>query len=118
MQKNVIKEKSYAFAVEIVYICRMLNECREYILSRQLLRSGTSIGANVRESVYGQTRADFIAKLSIALKEAHETEYWLYLLRDTGYLTAEQIRPLSALLCEIQALLIAILKTAKKNGSK
>jgi len=74
-KKNVIKEKSFAFAIEIVFIYKILAERKEFVLSKQLLRSGTSIGANVRESEHAQSKADFIHKLSIALKEANETEY-------------------------------------------
>ena len=79
-KKNIIKEKSYHFAIEIVNLYKILCDRKEFVLSKQLLRSGTSIGANVRESEHAQSKADFIHKLSIALKEANETEYWLDLL--------------------------------------
>ena len=85
-KKNVIKEKSFEFAKEIVYLYKVLAEKREYVLSKQLLRSGTSIGANIREAEHAQSKADFIHKLSISLKEANETEYWLDLLFETKYL--------------------------------
>ncbi len=75
MKENVIKEKSFLFAIEIVSLYKVLVERKEFVLSKQLLRSGTSIGANVRESEHAQSKADFIHKLSIALKEANETEY-------------------------------------------
>ncbi len=85
--KNVLREKSYSFALKIVQMSKNLKEQKqEYVLSKQLLRSGTSIGAMVRESEYAQSKADFINKLSVALKEANETEYWLSLLHDSGYL--------------------------------
>lgn len=88
--KNVLKDKSYAFSIRAVNLYKHLrNQKGEYVLSRQVLRSATSIGANVAEANQAQSRADFISKLSIALKEAVETEYWLNLLRDTTYISAE-----------------------------
>ena len=88
MKDNVVQAKSYAFAVRIVKLCEYLrSEKREYVLSRQLLRSGASIGANVEEAIGGQSRADFGARLAIAYKEARESRYWLRLLKDTDYLT-------------------------------
>ena len=87
MKDNVIKEKSFAFAVRVVNMYRFLTEQRkEFVLSKQALRSGTSIGANVEEAMGGQSRADFISKLSVAYKEARETSYWIRLLKETGYL--------------------------------
>lgn len=81
---GLLRQKSYDFAIRIVKLCRYLtNEQKEFVLSKQVLRSGTSIGAMVREAEFGQSKADFINKLSIALKEANETEYWLSLLLDT-----------------------------------
>ena len=91
-KKNVIKEKSFEFAKEIVYLYKVLAEKREYVLSKQLLRSETSIGANIREAEHAQSKADFIHKLSISLKEANETEYWLDLLFETRYLTIEEFQ--------------------------
>jgi four helix bundle protein len=91
MKENIIQIKSYDFAVQIVKLYRILiDEKREYVLSKQLLRSGTSIGANVEEAIGGQSKKDFFAKLSIAYKEARETHYWIRLLRDTNYLTLEE----------------------------
>ena len=85
---NLVQVKSYAFAVRVVRLYQHLSaNKREYVLSRQLLRSGTSIGANVEEGIGGQSRADFVSKLAIAYKEARETAYWLRLLRDTDYLS-------------------------------
>lgn len=87
MKQNIILDMSFAFAARIVRLSSYLaNEKKEYVLSRQVLRSGTSIGANVKEAVVAQSRKDFIAKLNISLKEANETEYWLQLLNATGYL--------------------------------
>ena len=83
---NVIQEKSFAFAIRIVNAYKYLKfEKQEFVLSKQMLRSGTSIGANVEEAIGGQSKADFISKLSIAYKEARETLYWLRLLNDSGY---------------------------------
>ena len=87
MKENLLKTKSLAFSVRIVGLYRYLSEQKkEYILSKQILRSGTSIGANIYEANYGQSKVDFAAKLQIALKEAAETEYWLLLLTQTNYL--------------------------------
>ena len=86
-KENVVKDKSFAFAIRIVNLFKLLRERKEFVLSKQLLRSGTAIGALVRESEHAQSRADFINKLSIALKEANETEYWILLLRRTDYIS-------------------------------
>lgn len=91
MKDNVVKDKSLEFAVRIVNLYKFLvNEQKEFVMSKQILRSGTSIGANIREAEQAQSRADFINKLNIALKEANETEYWLELLIRTEYITQEQ----------------------------
>ena len=86
---NVIVEKSKSFALRIVKAYKFLVEKNEYVLSKQMLRSGTSIGANVKEAVYAQSTADFISKMSIALKEASETEYWIELLIESEYITEQ-----------------------------
>ena len=113
--KQTIEEKSFHFAVRIVKLSRHLSETkREFILSRQLLRSGTSIGANTAEAQQAQSRADFIAKLSIALKEAVETNYWLRLLRETDYLEESQFQSLPQDCRELERMLTAILKTTKQ----
>ena len=112
--ENVIVEKSFRFAVSIVNLCKYLREeKREYVLSKQLLRSGTSIGANVAEAQEAQSRADFISKINIALKEASETEYWLRLLRATDYLSAKEANYLIQDCSEIKRILVAITKTLK-----
>jgi four helix bundle protein len=113
-KKNVIKEKSYAFAIEIVSLYKILVERKEFVLSKQLLRSGTSIGANVRESEHAQSKADFIHKLSIALKEANETEYWLDLLHETKYLSQTEFENIKPSIIELLKLLTSIINTSKK----
>ena len=113
-KKNVIKEKSFAFAIEIVSIYKILAERKEFVLSKQLLRSGTSIGANIRESEHAQSKADFIHKLSIALKEANETEYWLDLLHETKYLSQTEFDIIKPKIVELLKLLTSIINTSKK----
>ena len=116
MDTNVIAEKSFQFAVRIVNLYKYLtSQNKEYVLSKQILRSGTSIGANVSEAIRGQSKADFTAKMSIALKEASETNYWLRLLCATEYITTEQRESLSADLTELLSLLTAICKTASSS---
>lgn len=108
---NPIKEKSYAFARRCVRLYRYLcEEKREYVLSKQLLRSGTSIGANIAESQFGQSRDDFACKLSIAQKEAGETEFWLKLLGDEGYITPSQAEDMLADCRELIKMLQSITK--------
>ena len=112
---NIIEDKSFRFAIRIVnlykYLCRTQ---KEFVLSKQLLRAGTSIGANVAEAQQAQSRADFISKLSIALKETTETKYWLRLLTATDYLTKEESRSVFADCVELEKLLVAILKSTKQ----
>ena len=84
MKDNLVRELSYEFAIQIVKLCKLLQEQKEFILSAQLMRSGTSVGANVEEASAGQSRRDFVAKMSIASKEARESNYWLRLLRDSN----------------------------------
>ena len=116
MKNNAIVEKSMDFAVRIVKLSRYLSEEKnEYILSKQVLRSGTSIGANVREAIYGYSRNDFTAKMSIALKEASETEYWLELLMKTEYLTEKQYKDIDADCSEIAKLLTTIVRSTKNQ---
>ena len=111
---NLIQEKSYAFAIRVVKLYRHLAEKKkEFVLSRQLLRSGTAIGANVEEAIGGQSRADFVAKISIAYKEARETRYWLRLLKDTGFLAAREFDSISADADALCRILSAILTTTK-----
>lgn len=118
---NVIKDKAFKFAVRVVSLNRYLvKQHREFVLSKQLLRSGTSIGANVNEAQAGQSKADFVAKMSIAAKEARETKYWLDLLSATGLLN-EKLQHTQTLLAqseELIRLLTAIVKTSQKNNRK
>ena len=110
------KHKSYQLALKLVRVARALQqEHREFVLSRQLLRSGTSIGANVEEATAAQSKKDFIAKMAIASKEARETHYWLRLLRDSNYLDKKQAGELIADCSELIRLLTAIVKTAQLN---
>lgn len=118
MSSNPIKEKSYVFALGIVQFCRELQDKHEYVLSKQLLKSGTSIGANVEEAQQGQSKQDFIAKLSISLKEAHETDYWLRLIFDSGLDDHLRVDSLREELNSIISLLTAIIKTSKQNAVK
>ena len=111
---NAVQEKSFHFAVRIVNLSKFLqNEKQEYILYKQLFRCGTSIGANVAEAQQAQSRADFVSKLNIALKEACETDYWLRLLHETNYLTESAFQSLISDCRELEKLLISIIKTAK-----
>ncbi|MBO4286692.1 MAG: four helix bundle protein [Kiritimatiellae bacterium] len=115
---NLIAEKSMAFAVRIVNLYKHLVETkREYVLSKQVLRAGTSIGANVREANSAQSKPDFIAKMSIALKECDETGYWLELLVKTEFLSEDEYNAIEADCREIFAVLTAILKSARSSPS-
>lgn len=114
---NVLKEKSYAFALRIIKLYKFLiAEHKEYVLAKQVLRSGTSIGANIAEANQGQSRSDFVSKLSISLKEAVETEYWLSLLRDSEYITKSQAESLIEDCKELQRILTATIKTTKRTS--
>ena len=113
---NIIKEKSYEFALEIIDLYKKLVEKKEFVLSKQLLRSGTSIGANVEEATAGQSRRDFISKMAIASKEARETNYWLRLLRDSDLGGDIDITPLIEKSGEIVRILTAIVKTSQTNS--
>ena len=118
MKENVVQQKSYRFALRIVKCCRHLrDEQKEFVLSKQLLRSGTSIGANVEEAIGGQSRRDFIAKLSIAYKEAREAHYWLRLLGDSETLEASLAQSLLTDCDELLKIIGTILKTTKRKNS-
>lgn len=115
MSKSILKDKSYSFAIRIVRLNQFLcGEQKEYVLSKQLLRSGTAVGALVREAEFGQSRADFRSKMAIALKEANETDYWLTLLKDTGYLNANMFESISFDCVELIKILAATVKTTQK----
>lgn len=117
MKSNLIQEKSYAFAIRIVKLYRHLTEDKkEFVLSKQLLRSGTSIGANIEEAIGGQSKSDFIAKISIAYKESRETSYWIRLLKDTGYLTIEEFNSIYNDNEEILRIITSIQKTSRVNN--
>ena len=116
MNNNVIENKSFAFAVRIVNVFKHLSsEKKEFVLSKKLLRSGTSIGANVSEAIRGQSKADFTAKMCIALKEANETLYWLKLLKETDYLSEKQFDSLCTDINELLRLLVSICKTSTQK---
>ncbi|MCK9640955.1 MAG: four helix bundle protein [Prolixibacteraceae bacterium] len=118
MKQSVLRDKSYIFALEIVKICRTLaNVEKEYVLSRQLLKSGTSIGALIREAEHAQSSADFISKMSISLKEANETEYWIMLLRDSNLIDATLANQLILSNTELIRMLVATIKTSKNKHS-
>ena len=111
---NAIYQKSFHLAVRIVTLCRHLQtERKEFVLSKQILRCGTSIGANVAEAQNAQSKPDFTSKLNIALKEATETDYWLRLLYETEYLSKAQFESMIANCDEIESLLVSIVKTSK-----
>ena len=116
MKANASVEKSFEFAVRIVNLYKYLvNEHKEYVLSKQLLRCGTSIGANVAEAQRGQSKADFTAKMCIALKEANETGYWLELLLHTNYIDKSEFDKLDSCCTHLRTMLIASINTAKRN---
>jgi four helix bundle protein len=117
-RKSVLREKSFQFSKQIIEICRYLKSVNtEYNLYRQLLRSGTSIGAMIREAEYAQSKADFINKLSIALKEANETEYWIDLLLATSCCEQSLMEPSKQMLTEILKMLVASINTSKSTIS-
>ena len=113
---NTIYEKSFQFAVRIVNLCKYLQtEHKEHVLSKQILRSGTSIGANVKEAIRAQSKPDFYSKMNIALKEASETEYWLELLHESEFITDNQFDSIYSDCKELLKILTSITKTQKSN---
>jgi len=113
---NILREKTSKFAIRIVKLCQYLRkEKKEFVLSNQVLRSGTSIGALVRESEFAQSTADFISKLSISLKEANETDYWLSILHDTEYIELKLFESLASDCKEILSIFIVSVKTSKER---
>ena len=114
--ESIIERKSFDFAVRIVKLYDFLkNRKKEFIISKQLLRSGTSIGANVAEAQRAQSTADFVSKMKIALKEANETKYWLRLLSETGFLDRKQSDSILSDCSEIEKILVSILNTSKSK---
>lgn len=117
-RENALKDKSYAFALRAIKLYKhLIAEHKEFVLSKQVLRSGTSIGANIAEGNQAQSKSDFIHKLSISLKESVETEYWLCLLRDSAYISPSQAESLIADCKELQRILTAAIKTSKIRQS-
>lgn len=116
--KNVLKEKSFAFSVNMVELYKKLAENKEFVISKQLLRSGTAVGALIREAEFAQSRADFISKLSIFLKEANESLYWLELLYRTDYIDVENFRIHSGKSNELISMLVSSIKTSKQKLNK
>lgn len=118
MKESIIKDKTKSFALRIIKLYKYLtlvSDMKEYVMSKQVLRCGTSIGANVKEALRAQSRADFRAKMNIALKEASETEYWLELLHESDYITEEQFQSIIADNIEIIKILTSIVKNVDNN---
>jgi len=113
---NIIANKSYAFALRIIKLYKyLISDQKEYVLSKQILRSGTAIGALVKEAEHAQSKADFLNKMNIALKEANETEYWLMLLKDSHYIDEKSYDSMHPDSLEILKLLVSIVKSTKKS---
>lgn len=116
MKKNVVKNKSFGFAIRVVRLYQFLvSDKKEYVLSKQLLRSGTSVGAMVREAEHAETKKDFIHKMAIAQKEINESIYWLELLKETDYLSTKEFESLNVDAIEIIKLITSIIKSTKSN---
>ncbi len=116
MNNNIITKKSYDFALRVIKLYKYLvAEQKEYVLSKQILRSGTAIGALVKEAEHAQSKADFLNKMNIALKEANETEYWLMLLKDSNYIEEKNYNSIYPDIVEILKLLISIVKSTKEK---
>jgi len=114
MKENVLKKKSFDFALRVVKLQKYLQEKKEYIMSKQLMRSGTSVGAMVREAEFAESKSDFVHKMEIAQKEINETIYWLELLNASDYLTIQQFESINTDAVEIIKLITSSIKTAKK----
>jgi four helix bundle protein len=118
-KENIVMNKSYAFALRIIKLYKhLIAEQKEYVLSKQVLRSGTAIGALVKEAEHAQSKADFINKMNIALKEANETEYWLMLLKDSDYLDEKSFSSIHLDSVELIKLLASIVKSSKETLKK
>ena len=119
MKENILLNKSFKFAIRVIRLYKYLcDDKKEYVLSKQLLRSGASIGANINETQEAQSKNDFISKLSISLKEARESKYWIELLKETNYLSEKEASNILEDLIEIIKLLTSIIKTTKDNNAK
>ena len=115
-KRNIVTDKSYAFALRIIKLYKFLvEEKREFVLSKQILRSGTAVGALIKEAEHAQSKADFLNKMNIALKEANETEYWLMLLKDSDYIDEKSFNSLHPESVELIKLLASIVKSTKKS---
>lgn len=117
-KENIVVSKSYAFALRIIELYKQLVEKKEFVLSKQMIRSGSSIGANVHEAVASESKKDFIHKLSIAVKEARETSYWLNLLKDSHYISREEFTELDNSCHELLKILNSIILTTKEKYLK
>jgi four helix bundle protein len=118
MSSSIVADKSFAFAISVVRLYKCLSEAKEFVLSKQLLRSGTSIGANVSEALQGQSKRDFLMKMNIALKEASETKYWLRLLSATEYLSNQEYHVIFNDCVELEKMLTSIVKTTYERVKK
>ena len=116
MSQSIVREKSFAFALDVISLYKQLQSEKEFVLSRQMLRSGTSIGANIEEALAGQSRRDFLAKMSIASKEARETRYWLVLLQQSK-LTKLDLKPAISQVESLMRILTSIVKTTAKSST-
>lgn len=118
-KESIVMNKSYAFALRIIRVYKyLITEKKEYVLSKQLLRSGTAIGALIKEGEHAQSKADFLNKMNVALKEANETEYWIELLRDSEYLSTSESLSLLVDIAELIRILISIVKSTKASLDK
>lgn len=116
MKRNVVKDKSFAFAVRVVRLCKLLvSDKQEFVLAKQLLRSGTAVGALVREAEHAESKPDFIHKMAIAQKECNETLYWLELLKETEYLNFQEFESINNDATELIKLITSIIKTSKEK---
>lgn len=119
MKENIVMNKSYAFALRIIKLYKyLITEKKEFVLSKQVLRSGIAVGALIKEAEHAQSKADFINKMNIALKEANETEYWIMLLQDSDYLEEKETISIRVEISELIKLLASIVKTSKLNHGK
>ena len=115
MSESIVGEKSFKFAVRVVNLYKFLQEKKEFVLSQQILRSGTSIGANICEALEAQSDKDFVSKMGISLKESAETIYWLRLLRETDYIADQQFESMYKDVYELKLIISSIIKTKKEN---
>lgn len=118
MKENIVKNKSFGFAIRIVRLYQFLvSDKKEFVLSKQVLRSGTSVGAMIREAEHAETKKDFVHKMAIAQKEITESIYWLELLKETDYLSVKEFESLNVDAIEIIKLITTIIKTTKSNSN-